>query len=295
MSFSSADRAELVRLFRERLLAVMARSGLNQSSFATRAGIDRSTLSQILSPANDRLPRLESVASIARLGQVSLDWLLGLQEVESTDPGILTEHLSFERDAESPVDARLVSWLQEAAGYKIRHVPVNFPDVLKTPAVIDAEYVSFLTLSAQRRMEITQSRLDYLRRPETDMEAATPMQVIESFARGEGRWQSLPTEVRRAQIDHLIALCEELYPRFRWYLYDGQELYSAPITIFGPIRAAIYIGQSFLVMQSRDHIRSLIGHFDQLVRAAKVEPKDIPAYLRSLCPLCRDGDRRGGG
>lgn len=293
MSFSSADRAELVRLFRERLLAVMARSGLNQSSFAARAGIDRSTLSQILSPANDRLPRLESVASIARLGQVSLDWLLGLREVESTDPGMLTEHLSFERDAESPVDARLVSWLQEAAGYKIRHVPVNFPDVLKTQAVIDAEFASFLTLSPQRRLEITQSRLDYLRRPETDMEAAAPMQVIESFARGEGRWQSLPAEVRRAQIDHLIALCEELYPRFRWYLYDGRELYSAPITIFGPIRAAIYIGQSFLVMQSRDHIRTLIGHFDQLVRAAKVEPKDIPAYLRDLRPVCRDGGRQG--
>jgi transcriptional regulator with XRE-family HTH domain len=290
MSFTSADRADLVRTFRERLLTVMARSGLNQSSFAARAGIDRSTLSQILSPANDRLPRLESVAAIARLGQVSLDWLLGLRAVEQTDPGMLTDHLSFERDAESPVDARLVSWLEEAAGYKIRHVPVNFPDVLKTPAVIDAEYARTLTLSAQRRIEITEMRLDYLRRPETDMEAATPLQVMEGFARGEGRWQKLPADIRRAQLDHLIALCEELYPRFRWFLYDGSERYSAPITIFGPTRAAIYIGQSFLVMQSRDHIRTLIGHFDQLLRAAKVEARDIPAYLRDLRPL---GDGRG--
>src|SRR5579875_2959328 len=138
MSFTSADRAELVRLFRERLLAVMSRSGLGQSAFASSVGIDRSTLSQILSPANDRLPRLESVAAIARLGQVSLDWLLGLREVEAADPGMLTDHLSFERDAISPADERLMAWLEEAAGYKIRHVPVNFPDVLKTPAVIDA-------------------------------------------------------------------------------------------------------------------------------------------------------------
>jgi transcriptional regulator with XRE-family HTH domain len=286
MSFTSADRAELVRLFRERLGSVMARSGLGQSAFAASVGIDRSTLSQILSPANDRLPRLESVAAIARVGQVSLDWLLGLREVEAQDPGLLTDSLSIERDAISPVDERLVRWHEEAAGYKIRHVPSSFPDVLKTEEVIAFEYEHFIALSPQKRTLITRSRLDYLRRPETDMEAATAMHVIASFARGQGRWQGLAVEVRRAQLEHLIALCEELYPRFRWFLYDGRELYSAPITIYGPIRAAIYIGQTFLVMQSRDHIRALIGHFDQLVRAAKVGPTDMPGYLRGLLEAC---------
>ena len=286
MSFTSADRAELVRLFRERLLAVMSRSGLGQSAFASSVGIDRSTLSQILSPANDRLPRLESVAAIARVGQVSLDWLLGLREVEAQEPGLLTESLSIERDVISPADDRLMRWLEEAAGYKIRHVPSSFPDVLKTEDVIAFEYEHFIALSPQKRIEITRSRLDYLRRPETDMEAATAMHVVASFARGQGRWHGLPPGVRRAQLEHLIALCEELYPRFRWFLYDGRELYSAPITIYGPIRGAIYIGQAFLVLQSRDHIRALIGHFDQLVRAAKVGPTDMPGYLRGLLEDC---------
>jgi transcriptional regulator with XRE-family HTH domain len=286
MSFTSADRAELVRLFRERLLAVMGRSGLGQAAFAASVGIDRSTLSQILSPANNRLPRLESVAAIARVGQVSLDWLLGLREVEAQEPRLLTDSMSIERDVISPADERLMGWLEEAAGYKIRHVPSSFPDVLKTEEVIDFEYENFVALSPQKRIEITRSRLDYLRRPETDMEAATAIHVIASFARGEGRWQGLPAEVRRAQLAHLIALCEELYPSLRWFLYDGRELYSAPITIYGPIRAAIYIGQAFLVMQSRDHIRALIGHFDQLVRAAKVGPRDMPGYLRSLLEEC---------
>jgi transcriptional regulator with XRE-family HTH domain len=286
MSFTSADRAELVRLFRERLLAVMSRSGLGQSAFASSVGIDRSTLSQILSPANDRLPRLESVAAIARVGQVSLDWLLGLREVEAQEPGLLTDSLSIERDVISPADDRLMRWLEEAAGYKIRHVPSSFPDVLKTEDVIAFEYEHFIALSPQKRIEITRSRLDYLRRPETDMEAATAMHVVASFARGQGRWHGLPLSVRRAQLEHLIALCEELYPRFRWFLYDGRELYSAPITIYGPIRGAIYIGQAFLVLQSRDHIRALIGHFDQLVRAAKVGPTDMPSYLRGLLEDC---------
>jgi transcriptional regulator with XRE-family HTH domain len=287
MSFTSADRAELVRLFRERLLAVMSRSGLGQSAFASSVGIDRSTLSQILSPSNDRLPRLESVAAIARVGQVSLDWLLGLREVETQEPGLLTESLSIERDVISPADERLMRWLEEAAGYKIRHVPSSFPDVLKTEDLIAFEYEHFIALSPQKRIEITRSRLDYLRRPETDMEAATAMHIMESFARGQGRWQGLSAVVRRAQLAHLIALCEELYPRFRWFLYDGREVFSAPITIYGPIRAAIYIGQSFLVLQARDHIRALIAHFDQLVRAAKVDPREMPGYLRGLLDRCR--------
>jgi transcriptional regulator with XRE-family HTH domain len=282
MTFTSDDRAELVRVFRERLLIVMARSGLGQSGFAKAAGIDRSTLSQILSPQNDRLPRLESVASIARIGQVSLDWLMGLREAEATEPGLLAESLSIERDAISPVDERLLRWHEEAAGTKIRHVPASFPDVLKTEDVIAFEYEHFIALSPQKRIEITRSRLDYLRRPETDMEAATALHVIENFAYGQGFWRGLPAAVRRAQIEQLISLCDELYPRFRWFLYDGKELYSSPLTIYGPIRAALYIGQTFIVMQSKDHIRALIHHFDQLVRAAKINPPDIPGYLRTL-------------
>ena len=101
----------------------------------------------------------------------------------------------------SPADERLMRWLEEAAGYKIRHVPSSFPDVLKTEDVIAFEYEHFIALSPQKRIEITRSRLDYLRRPETDMEAATAMHVIASFARGQGRWQGLPVEVRRAQLE----------------------------------------------------------------------------------------------
>jgi transcriptional regulator with XRE-family HTH domain len=285
MAFTSADRAELVRLFRERLATVMARSGLGQSAFAQSVGIDRSTLSQVLSPQNNRLPRLESVAAIARVGQVSLDWLLGLREAEAQEPGLLNDSLSIERDAISPVDERLLRWHEEAAGYKIRHVPVSFPDVLKTEAVIAFEYEYFIALSPQKRIEITRSRLDYLRRPETDMEAATAIHVVESFIRGQGPWRGISAPIRRAQIEQLIDICEELYPRFRWFLYDGRELYSSPVTIYGPLRAALYIGQSFIVIESRDHIRGLIGHFDQLIRAAKIGPRDMPDYLRGLLEL----------
>ena len=40
----------------------------------------------------------------------------------------------------------------------------------------------------------------------------------------------------------MIGLVEELYPSLRLYLYDGLTHYSVPFTVFGPIRAVIYIG-----------------------------------------------------
>ena len=59
------DRRETVEVFRERLTDVIERSGLSRSAFATSAGLDRSTLSQLLSSNNDRLPRAETIAAIA--------------------------------------------------------------------------------------------------------------------------------------------------------------------------------------------------------------------------------------
>ena len=67
------DRKELVSQFRLRLLEVIERSGLTRGGFASRIGLDRSTLSQLLSPDNELLPRAETIMAIAREGQVSSD------------------------------------------------------------------------------------------------------------------------------------------------------------------------------------------------------------------------------
>jgi hypothetical protein len=37
----------------------------------------------------------------------------------------------LERDAPSPLDARLLGWLTEGAGYRIRNIPTTFPDLLR--------------------------------------------------------------------------------------------------------------------------------------------------------------------
>ena len=133
------DRREILPQFQQRLRQVLARSELSQTDFAVAAGIDRSTLSQLLAPGADRLPRVESLAAIAQAGNTSLDWLLGLSQGERSDSGMVAESLQIERDAPSPLDERLLGWLREAAGYRVRHIPTTFPDLLKTDTAISRE------------------------------------------------------------------------------------------------------------------------------------------------------------
>ena len=80
----------------------------------------------------------------------------------------------------------------------------------------------------------------------------------------------------------MIERLEELYPTLRWFLFDCRTRYSVPLTIFGPKRAAIYIGNMYFVLNSTEHIRVLTRHFDDLIRAAVLQPRDAIQFLRSL-------------
>ena len=153
--------------------------------------------------------------------------------------------------------------------------------------MIEHEYGHFVTLGPRRQIGITQSRLEYLRQPETEIECCTGLQTFEALARGEDIWRTLPLRVRRAQLEQVVALCDELYPRFRLFLYDRKRLFSVPFTVFGPMRAAIYLGQTYFVFQSTDHIRALTRHFDQVVRGASVQPTEIATFLQGLLTRSR--------
>lgn len=275
-------RNETVEMFRQRLAEVIERSGLSRTAFARRVGTDRSTLSQLLSSDGTRLPRAETIAAIARAAQVSVDWLLGLTEEGQLRADVLDEAVAIERGAASPADERLRRWHAEATGYKIRYVPTTIPDLLKTEAVIRYEYVQHETLLPEGRIEEAEARLAYSRRPETDMEVCSSYQTLEAFARGEGPWRDLPLPDRVDQLESIGRLLDELYPTLRWFLYDGLQRYSVPLTIFGPQRVAIYLGDMYLVSTSTEHIRVLNGHFDKLIRAAVMQPPDVVEYVRRL-------------
>ena len=243
------DKRDLSSLFRERLKMLVRRSDLNQSAFAAAVGIDRSALSQLLSGATTRLPRAETLLNIAAENKVSLDWLLGL----SQDEGLTGEiRASFEiEEATGGFDRTLLArWHAEAAGTKIRYVPAGIPDLLRTDALIDYE-AGITNKSREAQAGETRYRIDYNRRPETDMEVCMPRHTLEIFARGLGVWERLSAE-RPAPSSSPTwrALLDDLYPTFRLFLYDGRMRYSVPYTIFGSIRAAIYVGDMYLVLNA---------------------------------------------
>jgi len=275
-------RQETVELFRTRLLEVIARTGLTRSAFAEKVGMDRSTLSQLLAPDNDRLPRVETLASIASAEQVSIDWLVGLSQEGPLGANILRQSVQVEPDAPSPADERLARWQAEAAGYKIRYVPTTLPDLLKTDRIIAYEYRQFATVDPDQSLEQSHAKLELQRRSESEIEVCNSVQAVEGFARGEGVWRGLELEARKEQLARMIALADELYPAFRWFLYDSRNRYSAPLTVFGAKRAVVYVGQMYFVFNSLEHIRHLTKHFDDLIRAAIVQPPAVIGLLERL-------------
>lgn len=285
------DRADFLAEFRRRLSDVIATSGLSRQEFAAQAQIDRSTLSQLLSPANRRLPRLETITAIAQSRQASIDWLLGLSQQGPLHAEVLRQELTLTPKDPAPDDEQLVAWFSEAAGHRVRLVPSTLPDLLKTPDVIRHEVGDFATVHSEQRIGTVAARLAWTRQPDTEMECCSSRQSLDLFARGEGIWRDLPLTSRLAQLDQMIVLTDELYPAFRWFLFDGLQRFAAPITIFGPKRVALYLGQMYLVLTSTEHIRTLSSQFDDLIRGAVVQPNELPRHLRELHTMARKRGR----
>jgi len=274
------DKRDVSALFRERLKALLGRSDLNQSTFAASIGIDRSALSQILSGATTRLPRAETLMTIAAEHRVSLDWLLGLSQDESVT-GEIRDMLEIEEGVSGYGESFMARWYAESAGVKVRYVPAGIPDLMRTDALVDYE-AGITHRDPDIQASETRGRIDYNRRPETDMEACMPRHTLEIFARGMGIWKDFSASERRAQLLHMASLLDDLYPTFRLFLYDGRQRYSVPYTIFGSQRAAIYVGDMYLVLNATTPIRMLTQHFDNLIRAAQVHAHEAAAFARKL-------------
>ncbi len=266
--------------FRDRLERVMRTSGLNQARFARQIGVDRSTLSQLLSSTHDRLPRAETLVAIAKGSRLSVDWLLGLSQREQVGAELVEAPFAFEAHDRAPLNDRFLDWMSEANGRKTRTVPMTFPDFLKTPDVLTHEYgpgFSTGALFEERRARFVTTIFDG-----AEVEACFPRQAVESFVRGEAQWAGLSTSVRREQLEALADQSEKLYPALRLFLYEMRETYSAPFTVFGQSRAAIFVGPGYFVLNSSEHIRMLSRRFDDLIRTASVQPHAFSSYAQAL-------------
>jgi len=276
------DKRDRSTLFRTRLAEAMRDRDTSQSALARRIGVDRSTISQLLKGTGARLPNAQVVAECAAALGVSADWLLGLTDRPETAADILANTMSLTEAPRALVDEQIFQWHKEAAGYKIRHVPAGLPDMLKTRAMLEWEYAPHLGRSTQQAIGASEDRLAWMRRTQSDYEIALPLYEIESFIRGEGYYSGLPRALRAAQAGYLVEVAEQLYPRMRLYLFDARRLYSAPVTIFGPLLSAIYIGQNYMVFRDTERVQALTAHFDHLVREAHVTARGLPEHIRAL-------------
>lgn len=261
------DRRLTSDIFRGRLAELYAHSGLRQSAFAAQLGIDRSALSQLLKGVGARLPRADTLVTLAETHQVSVDWLLGLSE----DQSVMSETrdmLEIAGGADTIDQSPLAQWHEEAKGAKIRYVPSGLPDMLRVD--LDPAH------------DPGQFQRIYLQRPETDMEVAMPFQRLHELALGQGVWAHDPADKRKRHLQAMQQMINVFYPRMRVYLFDGSERFSMPYTVFGHQRVAVYAGEIYLLLNGRQTIQTMADHFDNLVKAASVHAHEVSDYVGDL-------------
>lgn len=260
----------------------MQDKGLTQSALARAVGVDRSTVSQLLSRETARLPNAQVVAECASALGVSGDWLLGLTDLPERAADLLAGSMVVTDAPRAPVDEQILTWFTEAAGYKIRHVPATLPDMLKTEDMMRWEYEPHMGRTTEQAIGAARDRLDWMRRSLSDFEIAMPLFEVESLVNATGYYRGLAPEVRDAQVAHLLELHDQFYPSLRIFLYDARRLWSSPVTIFGPLVGVLYLGQQYLAFRDRERVRALTAHFDGLVREAHVSARAWPAHLQAL-------------
>lgn len=275
------DKRDRADLFRRNLAAAMGEQGTSQSALARQTGVDRSTISALLQPGT-RLPNAQLAADCAAALGVSCDWLLGLAGRPEPVADLLAQAVTMADAPRALFDAEIFRWHQEAAGYKIRHVPATLPDLLKTEGVVRWEYQFALGRRVDQAIAAFQDQLALLAQARSDYEIALPLHELHSFAEATGYWTGLPLAERQAQLDRLITLSERHYPSLRLYLFDARRVYSAPVTIFGPHRAVIYLGRNYIVFQDAARVQSIAQHFDWLLREAPFGARETQGHLKTL-------------
>ena len=260
----------------------MLEQKLNRTQLAERTGVDRSTVSQLLSEHQARMPSGHVVAELANALNVSADWLLGLTTSPLGQGQILRESLQVADASPQLADVHIERWLEESMGAKVRNVPTTLPDVMKTDATLKLEYANFEGKSPQQALATKNSRLQINQVVGTDYEFAMPIQTLTDFAQRSGIWAALTKAEAKEQLLHMAMLCKDLYPGTRLHLFDLTRRFSAPVTVFGQQRAVIYIGSSYFVFNTPEHIETLTSHFDDLVRDACVLSHEVTHWLRRL-------------
>lgn len=276
------NKSDRARVFRQRLSDRLTQTGTSKSELARQADVDRSTVVQLLNNDEPRLPNAHVAAGFAEALHVSADWLLGLSDRRETAAELLMAGIGMEDAVRTPSDNQIINWHREAAGQKIRHVPATLPDILKTRDLLEWEYQPFHDKTPSQARDAMEATVTWLESPGSDYEMCVPIDEVRALAGAEGYWTGVPDQVRTASIELMADKCDELYPSLRVYLYDSREMFSAPLTIFGTMLAALYVGKFYMVFRERNQVSELTRHFDHMIRGARHEARSAGKVIRAL-------------
>jgi len=270
------DKRDLSREFKKRLAQVLEDYGKGRGHFMRAVGIDRSALSQFLSQETSRLPRAETLHRIASVTGVSADWLLCLENAPEGRQEVAPS-VQIEKETSADGSTPLEHWRDAAIGFKLRTVPSTLPDIVSL--VPDTR---FDPSQGDARGGGVENVLDRISLNDMDVEIAMPLQTLQDVSARTGLWRGAPPETCRRQLAHMAHICEAHYPALRLHVYDGTETFSAPFTVFGNQRVALYIGDAYLVVSSPEQVRGFAKQFDRLVRRAVISSDEVHKSLMAL-------------
>ncbi len=267
------DRDALAEGFRSRLTELLEGDAGGKAAFLRDTGLDRSALGQFLSPGNLRLPRAESLRAIAEARGVSVDWLLCIETAPSGRQEV-TASIDFAEAGRPDLLTPLDCWKREVAGMTIRYAPSTIPDILGRPEL--------------RRGPQDDALLQMVGVRDPHLEIALGFEMLHSVAHRTGLWRHLTRAQAAAQLTYMAGQVEAGYPATRVHLFDGRELYSPAFTVFGQIRAALFLGEGYMVVTSAEQIETFTAKFDSMVRRAITGPDRVPALLCDLAAEAGD-------
>ena len=274
------DKRDLAECFRNRLQDVIDGHGESKTELLRKAGIDRSALSQFLSAERVRLPRVEALRRLAIATGVSVDWLLAIENAPEGRQEV-SSSWQIERAEAMDQTSPLARWRTEAAGTKLRYVPSTLPDMLSLNDELEHETAK-AKQAADTRGGGVENILGEISLDDMDVEIAMPIQTLQDVAAQSGLWRNVSTARCRRQLEHMARICDERYPALRLHLYDGSTHFSAPFTVFGKQRVALYIGEAYLVITGQEQVRDFTRRFDRLVRKALVSPDKVHLKIREM-------------
>lgn len=276
------DKRELAQVFSERLRALIGTEKKSVARFLTDTSIDRSALSQFLDPESVRLPRAETLRSIADASGVSIDWLLGMENSPEGRQQI-TSSIEIESEVQMDGTTSLSHWHAEAAGLKLRYVPSALPDMMNLSTGSDQR-----SIFSKVNRGSADKFLGSIKLEDLDLEIAMPIQTLEELSSQSGIWRGASANLCKQQLIHMAQICETSYPTLRLHLYDASRNFSVPYMIFGKKRVALYIGDAYLVTTMPNQIKSFVKKFDTLVRETVVTPDKVHTTLLKLASRILD-------